>query len=86
MTFNKKHKIAIGIVLSLALMLLLGSVLISRILSQKVVQLLEEQNIENLHVSIEKTKFSLFDRSLVFTGLHLGPTDDAFEKLKKNQL
>ena len=86
MRFYKKHKIAIGIVLSLALMLLLGSVLISKILSQKVVQLLEEQNLENLHVSIEKTKFSLFDRSLVFTGLHLGPTDDAFEKLKKNQL
>ncbi len=86
MSFNKKHKIALGAVLILALILLLGSIFISRIISQKVVTLLEDQNIENLHISIEKTKFSLFDRSLVFTGLHLGPRDSALAKLKKNKL
>ena len=84
--FNKKYKIAIGITLSLALLLLLGSVIISRIISQKVVQLLEDQNVENLHISIEKTKFSLFDRSLVFTDVHLSPDDDAMVKLQKNKL
>jgi hypothetical protein len=86
MAFNKKHKIAIGIILSLALFLLLGSVIISRVISQKVVQILEDQSIENLHISIEKTKFSLFDRSLVFTDVHLSPDDAAMEKLHKNKL
>ena len=83
MAFNKKYKIAIGVILSLALLLLLGSVIISRIISQKVVQILEDQNIENLHISIEKTKFSLFDRSLVFTGVHLSPDDTTMVKLQK---
>lgn len=86
MAFNKKYKIALGIILSLALLLLLGSVIISRIISQKVVQILEDQNIENLHISIEKTKFSLFDRSLVFTDVHLSPDDSAMVKLQKNKL
>jgi hypothetical protein len=86
MSFNKKHKIAIAIVLSLALILLSGSVIISRIISQKVVQILEDQNVENLHISIEKTKFSLFDRSLVFNGVHLSPNDSAMLKLQNNTL
>jgi hypothetical protein len=86
MSFNKKHKIAIAIVLSLALILLSGSVIISRIISQKVVQILEDQNVENLHVSIEKTKFSLFDRSLVFNGVHISPNDSAMLKLQNNKL
>ncbi len=86
MSFNKKYKIAIGIILSLALILLLGSVIISRIISQKVVQILEDQNVENLHVSIEKTKFSLFDRSLVFNGVHISPNDSAMLKLQENML
>lgn len=86
MSFNKKHQIAIGIVVSLALLLLVGSVIISRVISQKVVQILEDQNVENLHVSIEKTKFSLFDRSLVFRGVHISPSDSAMLKLQKNKL
>ncbi len=86
MSFNKKHKIAIGIVLSLAFILLLGSLVISRVISQKVVQMLEDQNVENLHVSIEKTKFSLFDRSLVFNGVHISPNDSAMLMLQKNKL
>lgn len=86
MSFKKKYKIAIGIVLSLAFLLLLGSVVISRVISQKVVQILEDQNVENLHVSIEKTKFSLFDRSLVFNGVHISPDDSAMLQLQKNKL
>jgi hypothetical protein len=86
MSFNKKHKIAIAIVFSLALILLSGSVIISRIISHKVVQILEDQNVENLHISIEKTKFSLFDRSLVFNGVHISPSDSAMLKLQKNKL
>lgn len=64
----------------------MGSILLSKIISQKVVELLEDQNIENTHISIERTKFSLFDRSLVFTEVHLGPSDSAMIKLKNNQL
>ena len=86
MAIQKKYKITIGIILSLALLLLVGSIIISRIISQKVVQILEDQNIENLHISIEKTKFSLFDRSLVFTDVHLSPDDAAMVKLQKNKL
>lgn len=86
MSFNRKYQTAIGIVLSLVLLLLLGSVVISRVISQKVVQILEDQNAENLHVSIEKTKFSLFDRSLVFSGVHISPGDSAMLKLQKNEL
>jgi len=73
MTFKKKYKIAVGIVLGLALLILLASIIVSRIISTKVTELLKEQNIENLHLSIERTKFSLFDRSLVFSEIHLGP-------------
>ena len=86
MSFSKKYKIAAGIILSIALIILLGSIIISRIVSQKVIQLLEDQNIENVHVSIEKTKFSLFDRSLVFNNIHISPDKASMESLKKNEL
>ena len=86
MSLKKKYKISIGIVLTLALLLLLSSMVISRIISKKVVQLLENQNVEHLHISIERTKFSLFDRSLVFNGVHLGPNDSSMIKLQLNQL
>ncbi len=86
MLFSKKYKIAAGIILSIALIILLGSILISRIISQKVIQLLEDQKIENVHVSIEKTKFSLFDRSLVFNNIHISPNKASMESLKKNKL
>lgn len=86
MSIRKKYKIATGIILSIAFLLLLGSLLISRFVSQKVIQLLEDQNIENVHVSIEKTKFSLFDRSLVFNNIHISPDENSIEDLKKNEL
>ena len=86
MSFSKKYKIAAGIILTIALIILLGSIIISRIISQKVIQLLEDQNIENVHVSIEKTKFSLFDRSLVFNNIHISPDKASMESLKKNEL
>lgn len=86
MSLKKKYKIVISILLLLALVILLGSIIISRIISHKVVELLEDQNIENTHISIEKTKFSLFDRSLVFNEVRLGPSDSAMTKLKNNQL
>ena len=83
---KKKYKIAAGIILGLALLVLLASVIVSRIISSKVTELLKEQHIENLHLSIESTKFSLFDRSLVFSEIHLGPTDSSMIKLKNNEL
>lgn len=86
MVFKKKYKIAIGIIVGLALLILLASVIVSRIISSKVTDLLKEQNIENLYLSIERTKFSLFDRSLVFSEIHLGPTDSSMVKLKNNEL
>ena len=86
MAFKKKYKIAIGIIVGLAILILLASIIVSRIISTKVTELLEEQNIENLHLSIERTKFSLFDRSLVFSEIHLGPKDSSMVKLKNNEL
>lgn len=85
LVFKKKYKIAIGIILTLALLVFIASIVVSKIISKKVTELLEEQNIENLHLSIERTKFSFFDRSLVFSEIHLGPTDSAMVKLKNNQ-
>ena len=86
MVFKKKYKIVLGIIIGLAILVLLASIIASRIISQKVTELLEEQNIENLHLSIERTKFSLFDRSLVFFEIHLGPSDSSMVKLKNNEL
>lgn len=86
MVFKKKYKITVGIIIGLVLLVLLASIIVSRIISTKITALLKEQNIENLHLSIERTKFSLFDRSLVFSEIHLGPTDSSMVKLKNNQL
>ncbi len=86
MVFKKKYKITLGIIVAIAVLVLLASIVVSKIISKKVTELLKEQNIENLHLSIERTKFSLFDRSLVFSDIHLGPTDSAMVKLKNNKL
>ena len=86
MVFKKKYKIILGIIVAIAVLVLLASIVVSKIISKKVTELLKEQNIENLHLSIERTKFSLFDRSLVFSEIHLGPTDSAMVKLKNNKL
>ncbi|WKK66082.1 hypothetical protein [Lutimonas zeaxanthinifaciens] len=75
-----------GIIISLALVLLLGSVIISRVLSEKVTDLLEKQNIEYYYFSIKRTKFSLFDRSVVFSDIELKPKDSVFEMLKNKSL
>ncbi|UCE93461.1 MAG: hypothetical protein JSV73_11765 [Flavobacteriaceae bacterium] len=86
MKLKRKHKVGLGIIISLALILLLGSIIISRVLSKKVTDLLEKQNIENFYFSISRTKFSLFDRSVVFTDIELKPTDSALEMLKNRSL
>lgn len=86
MVFKKKYKIAVGIIVGLAILTLLASIIVSRIISARVTELLKEQNIENLHLSIKRTKFSLFDRSLVFSAINLGPTDSSMVKLKNNEL
>lgn len=86
MVLKKKYKIAIGTILVLAFLVLAASIIVSKIISNKVTELLEEQHIENLHLTIERTKFSFFDRSLVFSDIHLGPTDTAIAKLKNNQI
>lgn len=86
MTLKKKYKIGIGVLLSLVLIIFLAGIVISKIVSNKVVELLEQQKIENVHVSIDRTKFSLFDRSLVFKEVHIGPTVEAMAKFKKGQL
>ncbi len=83
---KKKYKIALSIFFGLVLIIFLTSLIISSIVSRKVVEMLEKQNIEHIHVSIDKTKFSLFDRSLVFSEVHLGPTDSSMVKLKNNEL
>ncbi|MGI9532113.1 MAG: hypothetical protein ACR2MV_10655 [Lutimonas sp.] len=85
MVFKKKYKIAVGVILTLAFLIFLASIVVSKIISNKVTALLEEQNIENLYLSIERTKFSFFDRSLVFSDIHLGPTESAMIQLKNNE-
>ncbi|MCA0932903.1 hypothetical protein LCM02_10615 [Lutimonas saemankumensis] len=86
MKLKRKHKVGLGIIISLALLLLLGSFVISKVLSKKVTDLLEKQNIEHFYFSINRTKFSLFDRSVVFTGIELRPEDSALTMLKNKNL
>lgn len=86
MSIKRKYKIVIGILFGVALMLFLASLVITQIVSEKVVKILEDQNIDNLHLSIKKTKFSVFDRSLVFNEVHLGPTKEAMAKLQNKKL
>ena len=86
MSINKKYKITFSILLGIVLLIFLASFIISNIVSRKVVEILANQNIEQIHVSIKRTKFSLFDRSLVFSEVHVGPTDSAMVKLQNNKL
>lgn len=83
---KKKYKIAISIVLGVVLIIFMISFVISTIVSSKVVEILEKQNNKNIRVSIDKTKFSLFDRSLVFNQVHIGPADSSMIKLHNNKL
>ena len=46
--------------------------------------MLANQKNQNYHLSIDKTKFSLFDRSMVIDEIHLSPSDSSMIKLKKN--
>lgn len=86
MSIHKKYKITFSILLGIVLLIFLASFIISNIVSRKVVEILANQNIEQIHVSIKRTKFSLFDRSLVFSEVHVGPTDSAMVKLQNNKL
>lgn len=72
--------------MGLALLVFLTGLVVSNIISRKVEGLLAQQKIENVYVSIDRTKFSLFDRSLVFREVLIGPTEEAMIKLKKGQL
>jgi len=82
MKFSKKSKLALAILLIIATVLLIANFVVSNLLSKKVADLLMNQKIENHQVSIGKTKFSLFDRSLVFKEIHFTPSDSAMIKLK----
>jgi len=84
MILNKKYKLGITILLSLIIILFAASLLISSLISKKVVDMLTNQKIENYHLSIDKTKFSLFDRSMVFNEILLSPSDSSMIKLKEN--
>jgi len=86
MTLHKKHKIVIGILGGLLLILIISNFVISGIISDKVVEMLQRQHNETFHISIGKTKFGLFDRSLVFNGIYLSPTDSSMLKLQKKTL
>jgi hypothetical protein len=82
MKFSKKSKIALAILLIIVTLLFTANFIVSNLLSKKVAGLLMNQKIENHQVSIAKTKFSLFDRSIVFNEIHFTPSDSAMIKLK----
>jgi len=84
MKLKKKYKIGIAILLGLIIILFAGSLLISSLISKKVVDMLANQKNQNYHLSIDKTKFSLFDRSMLINEIHLSPSDSSMIKLKKN--
>ena len=46
--------------------------------------MLANQKNQNYHLSIDKTKFSLFDRALIINGIHLSPSDSSMINLRKN--
>jgi len=86
MNIKKKHKIMIAITLGLIALIFAANLIISQLISKKVADLLNNQKIENYHLSIDKAKFSLFDRSMVISQVHLSPIDSSMIKLKQNLL
>jgi hypothetical protein len=84
MNLKKKYKLGIAILLASVIILFVASLLISSLISKKIVDMLTNQKIENYHLSIDKTKFNLFDRSMVFNEILLSPSDSSMVKLKKN--
>ena len=86
MNIKKKHKIMIAITLGLIALIFAANLIISQLISKKVADLLNNQKIENYHLSIDKAKFSLFDRSMVISQVHLSPIDSSMIKLKQKLL
>lgn len=86
MKLSKKSKVGLAILLAIVVILIGSSFIVSNLLSKKVASLLTNQKIENYQLSIEKTKFSLFDRSIVFNEIYFSPTDSAMIKLKGSLL
>ena len=86
MKLSKKYKIGLAILLILAVVILTANSIVSNLLSKKVAGLLMHQKIENYHLSIEKTKFSFIDRSIVFDEIHFSPSDSAMTILKENKI
>jgi hypothetical protein len=86
MNLKKKYKIMIAIMLGLIAVIFAANLIISHLISKKVADLLNNQKIENYHLSIDKTSFSLFDRSMVISQVHLSPVDSSMIKLKQNLL
>ena len=84
MKLKKNYKIGIAILLGLVIILFAGSLIISSLISKKVVDLLANQKNQNYHLSIDKTKFNLFDRAMVINEIHLSPSDSSMIKLRKN--
>ena len=76
----------IAITLGLIALIFAANLIISQLISKKVADLLNNQKIENYHLSIDKAKFSLFDRSMVISQVHLSPIDSSMIKLKQNLL
>lgn len=86
MKLKKKHKIALGILTSILLILFISNAIISNLISRKVVELLEKQHLEHFIISIDHSKFGILDRSVVFREVLLSPTDSSMAKLKHNVL
>lgn len=86
MKLSKKTKVGLTVFMAIVVILISLSFIVSNLLSKKIASLLTNQKIENHQLSIEKAKFSFFDRSIVLNEIHFSPTDSAMIKLKASLL
>lgn len=84
---KKKHiKTLLISLLIIVSFLLAGSYFLTQYVSDQIKTALTEQNLQYYRISIDKTKFSLFDRSLLIRNVHFAPKDSAMLDLKNGKL
>lgn len=85
MSLKRKHKIIIGILLALAVILVSVNAVVSGIVDKRFQDLITKQKVENYHLSLNKTRFNLFDRSLELSGISIIPKDSAMFLLNRGR-
>ena len=79
---NKRIRVFLFSVLGIFLGIVLLNVVVNSLLSSKLKDILNEQKIEHHKLSVEKIRFSLFDRSLLLKEVTFRPSDSAMLRLK----